>query len=135
MPTERIPDLFEFPRVEHHAVVAEFNGGRITSDTGALLLGQTDRALNLTDRLADCFTDARSPMLVEHAAETLLLQRITGIALGYEDLCDHDTLRTVPCWRFSPTRLSTPQTTGDPRGCHRLATAIPPLATVARPLP
>ena len=96
MPTECIPELFEFPRVEHRAVVADFNGGRITSDAGALLLGQTNRALNLTHRLADCFTDARSPTLVEHAVETLLLQRITGIALGYEDLCDHDTLRHDP---------------------------------------
>src|ERR1700723_2462526 len=96
MPTECIPELFEFTRVEHRAVVSDFNGGRITSDAGALLLGQTDRALNLTHRLADCFTDARSPVLVEHAVETLLLQRITGIALGYEDLCDHDTLRHDP---------------------------------------
>ena len=96
MPTECIPELFEFPRVEHRAVVADFNGGRITSDAGALLLGQTNRALNLTHRLAGCFTDARSPTLVEHAVETLLLQRITGIALGYEDLCDHDTLRHDP---------------------------------------
>jgi Transposase DDE domain group 1 len=96
MPTECIPELFEFPRVDSRAVVADFNGGRITSDAGALLLGQTDRALNLTHRLADCFTDARSPGLVEHAVETLLLQRITGIALGYEDLCDHDTLRHDP---------------------------------------
>lgn len=96
MPTQCIADLFEFPHVEHRAVVADFNGGRITSDAGALLLGQADRALNLTRRLADCFTDARSPILVEHAVETLLLQRITGIALGYEDLCDHDTLRHDP---------------------------------------
>ena len=96
MPTECIPELFEFPPVESRAVVADFNGGRITSDAGALLLGQTNRALNLTHRLAGCFTDARSPTLVEHAVETLLLQRITGIALGYEDLCDHDTLRHDP---------------------------------------
>ena len=96
MPTDCMPELFEFPPVESRAVVADFNGGRITSDAGALLLGQTNRALNLTHRLAGCFTDARSPTLVEHAVETLLLQRITGIALGYEDLCDHDTLRHDP---------------------------------------
>jgi hypothetical protein len=60
------------------------------------LLGQTDRALNLTHRLADRFTDTGPPSLAEHAVETLLLQRITGIALGYEDLCDHDTLRHDP---------------------------------------
>lgn len=96
MPTECIPDLFEFPRVGSRAVVADFDGGRITSDAGALLLGQTDRALSLTRRLAACFTDARSRCHVEHEVETLLSQRIIGIALGYEDLCDHDTLRHDP---------------------------------------
>jgi hypothetical protein len=96
MPTECIPDLFEFPRVESRAVIADFDGGRITSDAGALLLGQTDRALNLTRRLAACFTDTRNEGLVQHQVETLLMQRIVGIALGYEDLCDHDTLRRDP---------------------------------------
>lgn len=96
MPTECIPDLFEFPRVGSRAVVADFDGGRITSDAGALLLGQTDRALSLTRRLAACFTDTRSRCHVEHEVETLLSQRIIGIALGYEDLCDHDTLRHDP---------------------------------------
>jgi hypothetical protein len=96
MPTECIPDLFEFPRVGSRAVVADFDGGRITSDAGALLLGQTDRALSLTRRLAACFTDTRSRSHVEHEVETLLSQRVIGIALGYEDLCDHDTLRHDP---------------------------------------
>jgi len=96
MLTECIPDQFEFPRMASRAVVADFRGGRITSDAGALLLGQTDRALKLTRRLANCFADARSPARVEHEVETLLIQRITGIALGYEDLCDHDTLRHDP---------------------------------------
>ena len=96
MPTECNPDLFEFPRVEGRAVVADFNGGRITSDAGALLLGETDRALNLIPRLAACFTDHRSEAFVEHGVATLLRQRIAGIALGYEDLNDHDTLRHDP---------------------------------------
>lgn len=96
MPTECNTELFEFPRVDGRAVVADFDGGRITSDAGALLLGRIDRVLNLTNRLAACFADARDPALVEHAVETLLLQRIAGIALGYEDLNDHDTLRHDP---------------------------------------
>ena len=96
MPTECNPAVFEFPRLEGRAVVASFNGGRITSDAGALLLGATDKVLGLTRRLAGCFQDHRDPAFVEHSVETLLMQRITGIALGYEDLVDHDELRPDP---------------------------------------
>jgi len=77
-------------------VVAAFDGGAITSDAGALLLGETDRAIRLTERFAGCFIDARMPELVEHAVGTMVLQRIAGIALGYEDLNDHDELRHDP---------------------------------------
>jgi Transposase DDE domain group 1 len=96
MPTECNPSLFEFARVEGRAVVASFDGGRITSDAGALLLGAADRVIGLTRRLAACFTDHRDPALVEHAVETLVMQRVVGIALGYEDLVDHDELRHDP---------------------------------------
>lgn len=96
MPTECIPDLFEFPRLDGRAVVADFGGGRLTSDAGALLLGETDRALNLIPRLAACFIDHRSEAFIEHSVETLVRQRVAGIALGYEDLNDHDTLRHDP---------------------------------------
>jgi len=96
MPTECSPTLFGFARVEGRAVVASFDGGRITSDAGALLLGAADRVIGLTRRLAACFTDARNPALVEHDVETLLMQRVVGIALGYEDLIDHDELRHDP---------------------------------------
>jgi len=96
MPTECNPGLFEFPRVNARGVVASFDGGRITSDAGALLLGATDRVIGLTRRLAACFKDQRAPAFVEHSLETLLMQRITGIALGYEDLVDHDDLRHDP---------------------------------------
>ena len=94
--TECNPNLFEFARVEGRSVVAAFDGGRITSDAGALLLGAADRVVGLTRRLAGCFTDARNPAFVEHAVETLVMQRIVGIALGYEDLIDHDELRHDP---------------------------------------
>ena len=96
MPTECNPAVFEFPRLEGRAVVASFDGGRITSDAGALLLGATDRVLGLTRRLATCFNDSRNPAFVEHRLETLLMQRVVGIALGYEDLVDHDELRHDP---------------------------------------
>jgi hypothetical protein len=96
MPTECNPDLFGFARVEGRAVVASFDGGAITSDAGALLLGATDRAIRLVDRFACCFKDARSAALVEHEVGTLVGQRVFGLAMGYEDLNDHDELRHDP---------------------------------------
>jgi hypothetical protein len=76
--------------------VAAFDGGAISSDAGALLLGETERAIRLTERFAACFTDARVSSLVEHSVGTLVMQRVVGIALGYEDLNDHDELRHDP---------------------------------------
>ena len=67
-------------------MVGAFDGGKITSDAGALLLAATDRAVGLIDRFAGCFTDSRSLQLVEHTVATLVGQRIFGIALGYEDV-------------------------------------------------
>jgi hypothetical protein len=82
--------------VEGRAVVAAFDAGVVTSDAGALLLGATDRAVDLTRRFAACFRDLRCAELIEHAVSTLVLQRVVGIALGYEDLNDHDRLRHDP---------------------------------------
>ena len=96
MPTECSATLFEFAPVEGRLVVGAFDGGKITSDAGALLLAATDRAVGLIDRFAGCFTDSRSPELVEHTVATLVGQRIFGIALGYEDVLDHDDLRHDP---------------------------------------
>ena len=96
MQTECSADLFPFAPVERRAVVAGFDGGRITSDAGALLLGATDRVVGLVDRFAGCFIDRRQPELIEHAVRTLVGQRIIGLALGYEDLIDHDELRHDP---------------------------------------
>jgi hypothetical protein len=96
MPTECIPDLFGFARVEGRRVEASFDGGSITSDAGALLLGSTDRAIGLIDRLAQCFKDHRNADLIEHRVRTLVGQRVLGLALGYEDLNDHDHLRHDP---------------------------------------
>ena len=74
-------------------VVARFDGGRISSDGGAFLLRQTDRRLNLLPRLSQCFLDGRNPNLVEHSVGEMLSQRVYGLALGYEDLNDHEQLR------------------------------------------
>jgi hypothetical protein len=96
MPTECSPDLFGFAPVEGREVVAGFDGGAITSDAGALLLGATDRAIRMMDRFAACFEDVRRQHLIEHEVVTLVAQRVFGIALGYEDLNDHDDLRHDP---------------------------------------
>ncbi|MFM9653638.1 transposase, partial [Streptomyces galilaeus] len=96
MQTECSAEVFEFAPVEKRRVLAAFDGGRLTSDAGALLLGLTDRAIRLVERFAGCFDDARVPSLVEHSVKTLVGQRVIGIALGYEDLNDHDALRHDP---------------------------------------
>src|SRR2546421_3762030 len=96
MPTECSRDLFGFLPVEGREVVAAFDGGAITSDAGALLLGASDRAIGMMERFAACFHDERRQDLIEHEVVTLVGQRVFGIALGYEDLNDHDELRHDP---------------------------------------
>jgi hypothetical protein len=96
MPTECIPTLFEFEPVEGRRVEAAFDGGFVTSNAGAALLERADRAIRLTDRLAGCFQDGRSEVAIEHSVRTLVWQRVMGIALGHEDLNDHDELRRDP---------------------------------------
>ncbi|MCK1340977.1 IS1380 family transposase [Bradyrhizobium sp. 38] len=96
MPTECSAERFDFGVVEGRAVEAAFDGGLVMSDAGALLLGATDRAIDLVGRFANCFRDHRRQELIEHAVGTLIGQRVFGIALGYEDLNDHDELRHDP---------------------------------------
>lgn len=94
MPTECIPEQIEFQGHGFRKVVADFSGGRITSDAGGLLLRETEAGTKILERFADCFTDNRNQDLIEHTKLELLSQRIFGIALGYEDLNDHDDLRS-----------------------------------------
>jgi len=96
MPTECNADLFGFASVEGRRVEAGFDGGAISSNAGAMLLGAADRAVGLVDRFAGCFRDSRRSELVEHEVRTLVGQRVFGVALGYEDLNDHDWLRHDP---------------------------------------
>jgi hypothetical protein len=106
MLTECSADLFGFAPVDGRAVVAGFDGGKITSDAGALLLGATDRAIRVVERFTECFTDSRAAELIEHEVRTLVGQRVFGIALGYEDLVDHDELRHDPTMAVLAGKLS-----------------------------
>lgn len=96
MQTDCICEQREFEGFDGHKVVAGFDGGAITSDAGMLLLRHTDKAIGLFDRVASCFVDRRDPDLTVHSVRTLVGQRIAAIALGYEDVDDHDTLRHDP---------------------------------------
>ena len=105
MPTECSSKPMVFARVEGRDLVADFGGGEITSDAGSLLLGATDRAIGLVDRFAACFSDGRAPERVVHEVATLVGQRVFAIALGYEDVIDHDDLRHDPALGAALGRL------------------------------
>jgi len=94
--TECTQESFSFAAHFSRRVEAGFTAGRVSSDGGALLLREADRRINLLGRLAGCFLDGRSPLLVRHQLSEMLSQRIYGLALGYEDLNDHEQLRTDP---------------------------------------
>jgi hypothetical protein len=94
--TECNQSSFGFEASGKREIVARFDGGTISSDGGALLLRQTDKRLNLLPRLAACFLDGRNQDQVEHSILEMISQRIYGLALGYEDLNDHEELRKDP---------------------------------------
>jgi len=94
--TECNTDRFDFQPLKKREVRGSFDGGAITSDAGALLLGEVEAKLAILRRFAGCFTDHRLPELIEHPVDHLIAQRVYGLALGYEDLNDHDQLRHDP---------------------------------------
>ena len=94
--TKCIQARFRFAKHFRREVVGEFSGGAMTSDGGALLLREADQKMNLLARFSQCFLDGRNPDLIEHPVEQMLAQRIYGLALGYEDLNDHEQLRHDP---------------------------------------
>jgi len=105
MQTQCTPSLFSFEPIDRRRVEASFDGGVMTSDGGGLLLRELDNRLGLTRKLSECFTDHRKAEQVEHTVAAMLAQRIHGIALGYEDLNDHDTLRHDPMVALLAGRL------------------------------
>jgi Transposase DDE domain group 1 len=96
MPTECSANEINFGRAGGRHVVADFDGGMVSTDAGALLLGETDKAIGLVKRFSACFRDRRNPIYVVYEIEALIAQRVFGLALGYEDLLDHDELRVDP---------------------------------------
>ena len=101
MPTQCNTKPLEFEPHGRRRVVADFDGGPITSDAGALLLRRVDRRPSVSDQVADCFTDYRDPKRIHYSLRTLITQRV----LGYEDLIDHDQLHHDPLMAYN--RLST----------------------------
>ena len=96
METQCNEGLFVFQAQNRRDVVATFDGGTISTDGGALLLRQVEQLTDIIAGFAKCFTDHRDPDLIEHTVEQLIAQRVYALALGYEDLNDHDQLRHDP---------------------------------------
>jgi len=112
MTTDCIPQQLEFQGVGRRTVVAAFDGGTLTSDGGLLLLSEVERRRGIVRQFAACFRDQRNPAYVEHSVEELVRQRVLGLALAYEDLNDHEELRTDPL-------LATVVGKADPTGSDR----------------
>jgi hypothetical protein len=107
--TDCTPETLAFSSLGPKHVLADFQGGRLTTDAGALLLREIERPLGLFQALNDCLPDPRPPELIRHDQKDLLAQRITAIALGYEDLNDHQTLREDPMLQLAVGHDPTPE--------------------------
>ena len=93
MKTECITEQMEFHQLGRRRVIGRFDGGKISSDAGAVLLREVEKRTGILERLAGCFRDYRNEDRIEHPVDSLVRQRVYGMALGYEDLNDHDSLR------------------------------------------
>lgn len=113
MQTECYQESLGFQSLDRREVVGRFDGGAITSDGGGVLLREVDRRLKLLDRFAACFRDYRTPWAIEFTVRELVAQRVMALALGYEDLNDHDDLRVDPLLAVLAGRT-------DPSGGDRL---------------
>lgn len=113
MTTDCIPQQLELQGLNRRTVVGCFDGGTLTSDGGVVLLGEVERRRGILRQFASCFRDGRHPELIEHSVEELVRQRVLALALGYEDLNDHDVLRSDPL-------LATIVGKADPTGNDRL---------------
>jgi hypothetical protein len=111
--TQCIPEQMEFQGLARRKVVADFSGGRVTSDAGGLLLREVEQGAGILERFSECFVDYRDQDQIEHSVTELVSQRVYGIALGYEDINDHDDLR-------NDVLLATLVGKTDPTGSARL---------------
>jgi len=96
MSTECNQFIFGFHPLKHREIRAQFDGGAITTEGGGLLLREVEKRIGIVRQLAACFRDYRDPDRIEHTVEELVAQRVYGLALGYEDLNDHEELRKDP---------------------------------------
>jgi hypothetical protein len=111
--TECNREQLEFHGLGRRAVVGRFDGGAISSDGGVLLLSEVEAKTRIIERLAEQFVDYRNPELIEHTVRELVGQRVLALALGYEDLNDHDRLRLDPLLAAAVGKL-------DPSGANRV---------------
>jgi hypothetical protein len=96
MSTECNQFVFGFHPLKHREIRAQFDGGAITTERGGLLLREVEKRIGIVRQFAACFRDYRNSALIEHTVEELVAQRVYGLALGYEDLNDHEELRKDP---------------------------------------
>ena len=96
---------FSFPAVGRKKITAAFDGGRMTSDAGVMLLGQAEGRLGVADKLAAVIADPRNPLLITHSLDSIFRARILAIACGYEDVDDLDHLRKDPAFKLACGRL------------------------------
>ena len=122
-------DTLRFSTLGTRAVVADFRGGRLTTDAGALLLREVADSTGLFEALNAAIPDPRNPLMVTHAQQTMIAQRITAIALGYEDLCDHHDLRRDPVLQLAAGKAPDE----DDRWLRRRLSAAWKTASTARP--
>ena len=104
--TKYIPKKFNFGSIKGRKIIADFTGGRITSDAGIVLLAELDKKLKITEKFAKCFRDYRNSSYTDYSVHQLLAQRIYGISLGYEDVNDHDKLRYDPALAIALEKLN-----------------------------
>ena len=130
--TECKPAAMEFTAVRRRQVVANFDGGRLTSDAGVVLLREVDRRIGLMDAINDCLPDPRDPRRIEHEQREMLAQRIFSLALGYEDLNDQQTLRDDPALQVAAGKSADPgQPLASPPTLCRLENRVNRKALVA----
>ena len=111
--TKFIPNQLNFGSLKGRKVIADFTGGKITSDAGIVLLAELDRKLKITSRFAKCFQDHRDSAYTDYSVYKLLAQRVYGIVLGYEDVNDHDKLRYDPALAIALAKLNFIESTPD----------------------